>query len=138
MPAFASRAEKLALGLAAKHGMPESSKSPVPNAALVPLGEKIVGTAGYSCVACHDAGIRKATQVFEGQGPNLQSAVGRLRYDYFQRWMHHPQRVIPTTIMPRYLKDRDRALLDTYFEGDAERQFEAVWQWMGSLTPAGP
>jgi mono/diheme cytochrome c family protein len=134
MPAFASRAEHLAAGLAAKHGMPLKTTTPAPNVELVPIGEKLAGAEGYSCIACHDAGSRKALQVFEGQGPNLAHAPERLRYDYFQRWMHWPQRVAPATIMPRYTKDRDHAVLDTHFGGDAEKQFEALWNWMAGLN----
>jgi mono/diheme cytochrome c family protein len=133
MPAFASRATNLSLGLAAKHGVPLKTAAPGPKPELIPIGAKIAGAEGYSCIACHDAGSRKALQVFEGQGPNLQHAPERLRYDYYQRWTHWPQRVAPSTIMPRYTKDRDHALLDAHFEGNAEKQFEAVWQWMQSL-----
>ena len=136
MPAFASRAENLATGLAAKHGVSLKSIRPNPQPALVEAGGKLVGAEGYSCIACHDTGTRKALQVFEGQGPNLQHAPERLRYDYYQRWMHHPQRIAPTTIMPRYTKDRDHALLDSPFNGNAAQQFEAVWNWMETLKPA--
>ncbi len=134
MPAFASRATNLATGLAARQGVPAQAESPALNAALAPVGATLAGVEGYSCVACHDAGDRKALQVFEGQGPNLRHAPHRLRYDYYQRWMHWPQRVTPTTIMPRYTKDRDAALLEAHFNGDAQRQFEAVWQWARGLT----
>jgi len=72
--------------------------------------------------------------VFEGQGPNLAAAPARLRHDYYQRWMHWPQRIAPTTIMPRYTKDRDRAVNETQLDGAAEKQFEALWAWMESLA----
>jgi mono/diheme cytochrome c family protein len=137
MPAFASRATALAAGLAAKAGVTLQTPMPSERADLIPIGAKIAGETGYSCVACHDAGMRKALQVFEGQGPNLQLAGQRLRYDYFQRWTHWPQRLAPATIMPRYTKDRDHALLDEPFGGRAEAQFEAVWVWLRSL-PAAP
>ncbi|HUR56282.1 MAG TPA: hypothetical protein VM029_01135, partial [Opitutaceae bacterium] len=133
MPAFASRAANLSLGLAARHGVASSTPAPIANPALAALGAKLTGAEGYSCIACHDAGARKALQVFEGQGPNLQLAGERLRYDYFQRWMHWPQRIAPATIMPRYTKDRDKAVLDTQLDGNAEKQFEAMWQWMRGL-----
>ena len=140
MPAFASRAANLAVGLAAKHGVPVTPEAagPTPAPELVALGAKLTGTDGYSCVACHDAGSRKALQVFEGQGPNLRHAPERLRYDYYQRWMHFPQRVAPTTIMPRYTKDATTALLDAHLGGKAEKQFEAMWAWMRSLKTDTP
>lgn len=133
MPAFASRSAQLATGLAAKHGVSLQSEPKARQPDLVALGEKLVGAEGFSCVACHDAGSRKALQVFEGQGPNLQVAGQRLRYDYYQRWMHFPQRITPTTIMPRYTKDRDASILDAHFQGHAGKQFEAVWEWMQTL-----
>ena len=133
MPAFASRAANLALGLAAKQGVSAQTPVPAVKAGLADIGATLAGETGYSCVACHDSGARKALQVFEGQGPNLRLAGERLRYDYFQRWMHWPQRIAPATIMPRYTKDRDRALLEAHLGGDAAPQFEAVWQWMQGL-----
>ncbi|WP_414662100.1 DUF6797 domain-containing protein [Horticoccus sp. 23ND18S-11] len=140
MPAFASRAANLSLGLAAKHGVTVTGEAagPAPAADTVALGAKLTGTEGYSCVACHDAGSRKALQVFEGQGPNLQHAPERLRHDYYQRWMHFPQRVAPTTIMPRYTKDAVNALLDAHLGGNAEKQFDAMWAWMRSLKTDTP
>ena len=133
MPAFASRAEKLSLGLASRHGVALKNELPAVKPELVSVGAKLAGAEGYSCIACHDSGTKKAQQVFEGQGPNLQLAGERLRHDYFQRWTHWPQRISPTTIMPRYTKDRDTAVLPQPFDGNAERQFDAVWQWMRSL-----
>lgn len=135
MPAFASRAANVALGLAARQGVPAKTATPVAEPAWVSTGGALAGETGYSCLACHDAGSRKALQVFEGQGPNLQLAGQRLRYDYFERWMHWPQRISPTTIMPRYTKDRDHALLNTPLEGDAAQQFAAIWHWMRQLEP---
>lgn len=139
MPAFASRASHLALGLAARQGAPiaASPQAPATSPEKIAVGARIAGTEGYSCIACHDAGSRKALQVFEGQGPNLRDAAGRLRYDYYQRWMHWPQRIAPTTIMPRYTKDRTHAVSDAHGGDDAERQFENVWQWMQSLKVTG-
>lgn len=134
MPAFASRAANLATGLAAKHGVPIAAQDPArmkPELAVV--GEKLAGTEGYSCIACHDAGTRKALQVFEGQGPNLAGVPGRLRQDYYHRWMHWPQRIAPTTPMPRYTKDRDHAVNDSVASGNAEQQFDAIWSWIAGL-----
>lgn len=139
MPAFASRASQLALGLAARQGAPLATpvKAPESTPEKIALGAKIAGTEGYSCIACHDAGSRKALGVFEGQGPNLRDAGSRLRYDYYQRWMHWPQRIAPTTIMPRYTKDRTHAVSDAHGGDDAERQFENVWQWIQALKVTG-
>ena len=74
--------------------------------------------------------------MFEGQGPDLRVAGQRLRHDHYQRGMHWPQRIAPSTIMPRYTKDRDHALSDTPFGGNAEQQFDAIWQWIRTLDTA--
>ncbi len=136
MPAFASRAANLSLGLAERQGVTLKNDVPAAKPEMVAVGAKIAGAEGYSCIACHDAGSKKALQVFEGQGPNLQTAGERLRYDYYQRWVHWPQRISPTTIMPRYTKDRDTGVQDTTFNGKAEQQFEAVWHWVKTLNDA--
>lgn len=136
MPAFASRAANLSLGLAERHGVSLKNDVPAANAERAAAGAKMAGAEGYSCIACHDAGAKKALQVFEGQGPNLQVAGERLRYDYFQRWLHWPQRISPTTIMPRYTKDRDTAVQENPYNGKAEQQFEAMWQYIRTLEGA--
>jgi mono/diheme cytochrome c family protein len=132
MPAFASRAALLATGLAARQGVPSKTTAPAADAPLVEIGGKLAGPEGYACIACHDSGSKKALQVFEGQGPNLALAAERLRYDYYQRWVHWPQRIASATIMPRYTKDRDHGVREE-LNGDAEKQFEAIWQWAKTL-----
>ncbi len=133
MPAFANRADKLAMGLAAMHGVAYKSKELQQKKNLVPVGQVLTSPLGYSCVLCHAVGSQPALQVFEGQGPNLQLGSKRLRYDYYQTWMHWPQRIAPATIMPRYTKDKVNAVLDAQLEGNAQNQFEAIWQWMKTL-----
>ncbi len=137
MPAFASRADKLAQGLAERAGYPNADNGPEGTGTeQVVLGEKIAGMTGYACTTCHGYGSTGAIQAFEGQGPNLQFASDRLRYGYYQSWMHWPQRFIPLTIMPKYTIDKKTALNPTFLEGKAQPQFEAVWQWMKTLEGA--
>jgi hypothetical protein len=50
--------------------------------------------------------------------------------------MFWPQRFVPTTIMPKYTTNKTQALNASYFEGDAEKQFQALWHWMYSLEGA--
>lgn len=136
MPGFPSRAEALAKGLA--HGAGVTTGAPVttPDPALAEAGAQISGLTGYACITCHAAGEKGAIQAFEGQGPNLQLAGERLREDYYLSWMHWPQRFIPTTIMPKYTADKKTALNPAFFDGNAKKQFEALWQWMHTLEGA--
>lgn len=136
MPAFSSRAGNLAKGLACSAGVTTGETLTAPDPPLADAGEKIAGMTGYACTTCHAIGAQPALQAFEGQGPNLQLAGERLREDFYQSWMHWPQRFVPTTIMPKYTIDKQTALNPSFFEGKSREQFEAVWQWMKTLEGA--
>ncbi len=136
MPAFPSRAENLALGIAHRAGVSTGMELIAPDKPLADEGAKIAGLTGYACSTCHAVGSQGAIQAFEGQGPNLQLAGERLREGYYHSWMHWPQRFVPTTIMPKYTSDKKTALNPSYFEGDADLQFEALWEWMKTLEGA--
>jgi mono/diheme cytochrome c family protein len=136
MPAFVSRSALLAKGLAYRAGMDLESQELESHQELVKTGEMIAGMNGYGCVACHAHGQSPAIQAFEGQGPNLQVASERLRPGYYHSWMFWPQRFVPTTIMPKYTTNKKQALNASYFQGNAEKQFQALWHWMHSLEGA--
>jgi mono/diheme cytochrome c family protein len=135
MPAFKSRAKILAQSIAALHGSEIETASEAVDSELVKIGAELTGVSGYACVACHAVGDTPALAAFEGQGPNLLLAGERLREDYFHRWMHWPQRVIPTTIMPKYTTSKDEALNGTILEGKPDAQFSAIWNYLQSLRP---
>ena len=131
MPVFKSRAAILARGFAMEHGCP--TKSPE-DEALTPelseIGRKLSGpSGGYDCIACHAIGPKKATKVFEGPGPNFKWVRGRIRKDYFVRWVNEPLRVEPRTKMPQFFK-QGRSQLTEVFDGDAKKQIDAMWQYI--------
>ena len=136
MPAFVSRSENLAKGIAHRAGSTTGEKRAAPDKALADEGAKVAGLTGYACTTCHAAGEKGALQAFEGQGPNLQLASERLRDGYFHSWMHWPQRFVPTMIMPKYTANKKTALNPTFFEGDADKQFDALREWMKTLKGA--
>jgi mono/diheme cytochrome c family protein len=136
MPGFEHHSHLLAKGIAYRAGMVQSSPRPEAHATLVETGKKIVGLTGYGCVACHAAGETPALQAFEGQGPNLQLSGQRLRPGYYDSWMHWPQRFSPLTIMPKYTVDKKKALNANFFDGDANKQFEAIWHYIQTLEGA--
>jgi len=136
MPAFPGHARRLAKGVAHGAGVQTVDPLTAPDPPMAEVGERIAGPTGYACVTCHAAGGQKAVQAFEGQGPNLQISSERLRYDYYQSWMHWPQRFVPTTIMPKYTASKTKALNPTFLDGDSRAQFEALWQWMRTLEGA--
>ncbi len=136
MPAFASHSDKLAKGLAYRAGMETVDPDFESDEALVAKGKEIVSPSGYACIACHALGEAPALGAFEGQGPNLQLSGERLRPGFYHSWMHWPQRFDPLTIMPKYTIDKERALNPTFYEGNADQQFEAIWHYLQTLEGA--
>ena len=131
MPAFTVRAGLLAHGLAAEHGCPPAVEPYTePDATMVPVGQKLVGVAGgFSCVTCHPLGKSPPTAPFEAPAINFAYVTDRLRKDFYHRWMRGPMRLDPATKMPQFSDaDLQTALRDVY-DGDATKQFEALWQF---------
>ncbi|MEW6307101.1 MAG: c-type cytochrome [Verrucomicrobiota bacterium] len=138
MPAFAQYAAILAPGMAMQHGYaPKAPAEPPVNPEAAQLGLKLIGVdGGFSCIACHAVKDLGATQVFESAGVNLAYSGERLLPQYFQRWLTNPLRIDPQTKMPVYF-DQGRSPLTDYFEGDANKQIDALWQYfrLGDKMP---
>ena len=135
MPAFHSRSSNLALGFSHAAGRSGLDRSPkVLDNEKVGVGRAMTGVeAGLSCGACHGIGDKAAIAVFEGEGPNLRASGERLTPDYFHLWMNDPPRVWPGTIMPKYALD-GKTPLTQYYDGDSRKQFEAILQYLRSLS----
>jgi mono/diheme cytochrome c family protein len=131
MPAFKSRAEPLAIGLAQQHGFgPKSPAEPPVDAALAEIGRKLVGKdGGFSCVACHAVGPMPALEVFESEGINLAYSADRLLPGYYRRWFRAPTTIDPLTKMPVYF-DEGKSPLTDILDGDGEKQITAVWEYL--------
>ncbi len=138
MPSFKSRATLLAEGLAARHGYPPHSPSEPPiDMELAKIGQKLVGKeGGFSCISCHGVGNMEAMEVFEGEGINFIYASERLLPQYYLRWLRNPLSIDPQTKMPAYFDEGKSALTDV-LDGDAEKQVNAVWQYL-RLGPGMP
>ena len=132
MPGFNAPAETLAKGLSLQHGFPlESSPEKPPDPAMVKAGETLIGeNGGFNCIQCHDLGKRPATAPFEAPAPNLAYTHERVRKEYFHRWTLFPLRIDPETKMPRFADDEGKTPLTDFFGGDANEQFEAIWEYL--------
>ena len=130
MPAFPTRAEGLAVGLALEHGYPAvSPPDPAPDLALVPVAKQLVRNTGLNCVSCHNIGKVAAVGVFEAPGINFMRTKERLRRDYYERWLRSPMRVEPETKMPTYFNNENSPLA-TILDGKSERQMDALWNYI--------
>ena len=131
MPVFRSRAALLAAGLAMQHGYPPHTPSEPPidtEAALI--GQKLIGKeGGFSCISCHGVGRQPATEVADSEGINLAHSGARLLRPYFFCWLYAPLSLDPQTKMPAYFEAGKSALTD-FYAGDAERQINAMWQYI--------
>jgi cytochrome c2 len=135
MPAFPMRAAGIALGLSHEHGFaPDEDNKPAPNADFVEVGKKLIPQmGGLNCIQCHGIGQQPPVAPFEAPGINLLDAAYRIRYDYYQRWMLDPPRVDVTTKMPKLAMDGKTTGIREIYDGDARRQFDALWQFIQTL-----
>jgi cytochrome c2 len=99
----------------------------------IAAGRRMVGSQGFSCVACHDLAGAPGTAA---RGPDLATMAERVRYDWYRRWLESPQRIEPGTKMPTVFPD-GRSLLRDVLNGDADAQADALWSYL-SLGPKLP
>lgn len=96
-------------------------------------GRLLAGKNGHGCISCHDI---SGVQGGGTRGPDLATTNKRVRYEWYERWMHQPQRMIPGTRMPQVFIN-GQALLKTVYDGDGDKQLEALWAYF-SLGPGLP
>jgi glucose/arabinose dehydrogenase/mono/diheme cytochrome c family protein len=143
MPAFGTAADTLVQALAEGDGeLPAGDDPPVQPPAdptLGPLaGSQLAGFQGYACVSCHQFQGRHLSQPDPGAfGPELTRLTGRIRRDWFDRFLEDPARSHPNTPMPAIFQRGKPALLKTVLDGDPGRQKDALWSYF-ALGPKAP
>ncbi len=148
MPAFGSNAETILQALAEGDGeLPIAPDPPELKPADPTLGSltgpAIAGFQGYGCVSCH---------VWDGQtlsgpdpgavGTDLTRVSGRIRRDWFDRFLEGPARFHPGTPMPTIFQKGQPAQLRSILDGDPVKQKEALWSYFAlgkkAPTPKAP
>jgi len=139
MPAFPHRAEHLAHGLAAQHGIHfETERPPELKSEMVEIGRQLsLKEGGFYCVQCHGLGSTPAEGAFDARGVNFSYVADRLRHEYYLRWMANPLQYEPATKMPKFSPDGATSPLGQVYDGDATRQFDALWQYLHSQRTDG-
>lgn len=99
----------------------------------VDTGRALAGKQGHGCISCHDISGQRGGGT---RGPDLATTNQRVRYDWYTRWMHQPQRMVPGTKMPQAFIE-GKSLLDQYYKGDGDQQIDALWAYF-SLGPGLP
>jgi len=132
MPAFPAHAKTMAAGLSRVHGFEPCPPVKVEvDPALAEIGKKLVSAEGFGCTTCHGIGAQPPTAAFEVGAVNFALTPGRLREEFYHRWMDNPASVTPSSKMPRYSEGNDSQRTDV-LEGDARKQYQAIWQWLHS------
>ena len=135
MPAFTRHAELLATGLHHQHGLAVSRPDPGPvGAELAAVGRDLIRGDRLGCQACHALGDEPA---LGGEGSeetiNFDLVRRRLRRPFFDWFLRDPQRILPGSKMPQFVDEDGYTALYDVFDGEATRQFEAIWQYLGTI-----
>ncbi|MCH7920357.1 MAG: hypothetical protein IIC50_20540 [Planctomycetes bacterium] len=89
-------------------------------------GHEMVGTDGFSCIACHDFNGQKSG----GAGAlELIHTTQRIKKNWFHLYMLQPARFHQTVIMPTYWPD-GTSLRPDVLGGDTGKQIEALWVYL--------
>ena len=123
MPAYGEEAARLVQALAEGDGDLVTGADPPVRRAADPefpaAGPSLVGSAGYSCVACHVWNGQNLTEPEPGSaGPELMTVGSRIRRDYFDRWLDDPRASTPRTPMPQIFRKGQPAMLAGVLDGD--------------------
>jgi len=137
MPNYPVHAKGLAIGSSLDHGFaPVPEVRPPVDADLARAGQGLIQMERLGCISCHAVGDGGALSGPAAEVINFQYTALRLRKHYFERYVLDPQRALPGTMMPKYPDDEFQSPIKDTFDGDARKQFEAIWQYMRVL--AGP
>lgn len=144
MPHYGEQAAELVQALAEADGeLPNEPDAPLPKAAdptaATLAGPVLVGSQGYSCISCHSWNGKHLTASDPGAaGPDLTRVAGRIRRDWFERFLDGPARSHPSTPMPTIFERGKPAQLTSILDGDAAKQKDALWHYfaLGKEAPS--
>ncbi len=116
-----------------------SMRPATPDAALAEVGLQLTQAhGGLDCRQCHGLERLTARQPNDGQGISFLHVAQRIRQPYYRRWMLDPLRIDPGTKMPRLSPDGQRTAVKNILDGSADRQFEALWNYLESVGQTLP
>jgi mono/diheme cytochrome c family protein len=143
MPAYGDQAAALVHALAEADGeipTADTVDAPIadPNVGAV-FGPQLAGSQGYSCISCHVWNDKLLAPADPGAvGPDLTRTAGRIRREWFDRFLENPARYHPSTPMPSVFQPGQPAPLQSVLAGDAAKQKEALWSYFafGKTAPS--
>jgi glucose/arabinose dehydrogenase len=143
MPAFGNDAEAILQALAEGDGevaeAEEPPRQPADPTAGSLAGPSLIGFQGYSCVSCHLWNGQNLSEPDPGAvGTELTRVTGRIRHDWFNRYLEGPARSHPGTPMPAIFSKGKPATLASVLDGDPAKQKDALWSYfaLGKAAPS--
>ncbi len=135
MPAFPAYAEVLAAGMAAQHGILDSSEptGPTPIADGPNIGARLIQRDTLDCRQCHAIGNEPPTgdaKTLLAPGINFTITQERMRYDFYRQWVLDPPRFDIGTRMPKLSADGKTTKVHQILDGHAPAQFDAIWEFL--------
>jgi cytochrome c553 len=94
-------------------------------------GYEMIGTTGFSCIACHDFNGQKSA----AGALDIVHTTERLQKSWFHLYLRQPQRFHPTVIMPTYWPG-GHSMRPNILGGDTAQQIEALWTYLKGGTQA--
>ncbi|WAC19322.1 DUF1080 domain-containing protein [Luteolibacter sp. SL250] len=136
MPQFGTSVAELSELLAVVDGGTPRTEEPTakPAEESVKAGRDLVGTGGLGCVMCHSFGKHPSLGI---PALDLAGMTGRLRPDWFRRYLVDPQSLRPGTRMPSFWPHGIAANRDI-LGGDTDRQLDAIWDYLSGGAAADP
>ena len=107
MPHFGDQVRDLPELISSIAGVPKRETGPPADRSLAAAGLAMIGVrrGKVSCITCHDyRGINRRKDGVV-PAPDLADAGHTVRREWFDRWMHDPQRLQPGTSMPQLFPD---------------------------------
>lgn len=146
MPEFGNHADAVVQALAEADGelpnQPDAPQRPPADPLLSSLnGPVLAGFRGYSCVSCHVWNGKAMSSPDPGAvGTDLTRLNGRIRREWFDRYLEAPTRVHPGTPMPSIFMKGRPAMLSSVLDGDVAKQKDALWTYfiVGGPEPKPP
>ena len=148
LPSFPAYAASLAQGLAAEHGLPpQTATPPAVDLKLAEVGNQLTYKNALDCRQCHAVGKEPLQGDANTQlsiGINFAHAGQRLQPEFYHRLVLDPQRYDPAGKMPKFVADLKTTKVTAIFQGDAQRQLEAIWHFIrgtageATTTTGGP
>jgi hypothetical protein len=71
-------------------------------------------------------------------GINFAHVPDRLRYDFYRRFVLDPPRYDMNTRMPKLSADGRTTSVQHIHQGDARRQFDAIWKYLQTIKGSEP